>query len=201
MYVRPSVCPSICFHNNSRAITRRMMKLCTIIVEVKAGNNGFEDGSRTWPLTQSNWRLYILHRQRVYIRQHSVHCTRLTYPFLRNTWLYGLQQFMFFPFLPFILQYSTSIRFSIIFQALPSAKQRVQDSNKKEKKKKISFWFSLGKCESRGLSCVFFLSVYNYYYIRDMGKSAAVIGSITIQKTRKGPPFSRYPRLPKTINT
>ena len=50
-----SVCPSVCFHDNSRTISRRMMKLCTIIVEVKS-NMEFEDGSRAWPLTRPNWR-------------------------------------------------------------------------------------------------------------------------------------------------
>ena len=52
--VCPAVCPSVCFTHNSRTIRRRMMKLCTVILEVKS-NMEFEDGSRTWLLTRSNW--------------------------------------------------------------------------------------------------------------------------------------------------
>ena len=66
LYVRLSVRPSVCFPDNSRISRRRMMKLCTIIVDVNS-NIEFEDGSRTWPLTPSNWRFYIMHMDRVHI--------------------------------------------------------------------------------------------------------------------------------------
>ena len=63
LYVRLSVCLSLhlaaCFHHNSRAIRRRMMRLCTTIVEVKSDIE-FEDGSRTWPLTPSNWGSFLV---------------------------------------------------------------------------------------------------------------------------------------------
>ena len=74
-----SVClsarPSVCFHDNSRVSGRRMMKLCTIILEVKS-NIKFEDGPRILPLTRSNQRFYIMHMHRVHIRLHSVHVRR-----------------------------------------------------------------------------------------------------------------------------
>ena len=46
LYARPSVCLSLCFHDNSSTIRRRMMKRCTYILEVKS-NMELEDGSRT----------------------------------------------------------------------------------------------------------------------------------------------------------
>ena len=52
-----------------------MMKFCTIIVEVKT-NIGFENESRTWPLTRSNWRFYKLYMHRVQIRLHK--CTYMS---------------------------------------------------------------------------------------------------------------------------
>ena len=50
----PFVCLSVRSHDNSWTCHRRMMKLGTIILEVKS-NIEFEDGSRTWPFTRSNW--------------------------------------------------------------------------------------------------------------------------------------------------
>ena len=55
LFVRPSVRPSDCFHENSSTIRRRMMKLGTYTLEIKS-NMELEDGSGTWPLTRSNWR-------------------------------------------------------------------------------------------------------------------------------------------------
>ena len=52
--VCPSVRLSVRFHDNSWKSRRRLKKLSTIILEVKS-NIEFEDGSRTWPLTRSNW--------------------------------------------------------------------------------------------------------------------------------------------------
>ena len=52
LYVRPSVCLSVRFHDNSWTSWRRIMKLCKIIVEVKSDIE-FKDGLRTWPLTRS----------------------------------------------------------------------------------------------------------------------------------------------------
>ena len=45
MSVCLSVRPSVCIHHNSRTIRRRMMKLCTYVLEVKS-NMELEDGSR-----------------------------------------------------------------------------------------------------------------------------------------------------------
>ena len=49
-----SVRLSVRSQHNSWTNRRRMMKPCTIILEVKS-NIEFEDGSRTWPLTRWNW--------------------------------------------------------------------------------------------------------------------------------------------------
>ena len=87
MYVRPSVC----FHDNSRTTSRRMMKLGTYILEVKSKIE-FKDGSRRWPLTRSNWRFSEC-TFRGLLRWHSVQCTCMyTHPFLWNTCIYVLQQ-------------------------------------------------------------------------------------------------------------
>ena len=74
VYIRPSVRLSV-FTISSRTIRRRMMKLATYILEVKSKMKS-KDGSRTWPLTPSNWRFYIMHMQRVHVRLHSVHVHR-----------------------------------------------------------------------------------------------------------------------------
>ena len=66
-----SVCPSVCFHHNWGMIRRRMMKFGTYILEVKS-NIEFEYGSRTWPLTRSNWR-FSKCTFRVHVRLHNVH--------------------------------------------------------------------------------------------------------------------------------
>ena len=81
------VCPSVrlsVFTINLRTIRRRMMKLCTYIIEVKS-NMEFDDGSRTLPLTWSNWR-FSEWAFSVHVRLHSVHVH--TYPFLWNTCIY-----------------------------------------------------------------------------------------------------------------
>ena len=54
-----SVCPSVCFHDNSGRIRRRMMKPGTVILEIKS-NIEFGNGSRALPLTRPNWRFYIV---------------------------------------------------------------------------------------------------------------------------------------------
>ena len=74
MSVRPSVCLSVYLHDNSGTSRRRMMKLCTIILEVKS-NIEFKDETRTWPLTWSNWRFSCC-TFRVHVRPHSVHVQR-----------------------------------------------------------------------------------------------------------------------------
>ena len=74
-----SVCSSLCFHDNSWTIRHRMMKLGTIMVEVKSDLE-FEDGSRTWPLTRPNWRVYMMYIQRMHIKLQAVHMYILTIP-------------------------------------------------------------------------------------------------------------------------
>ena len=67
LYVRPSVC----FYVNSWTSRRRRLKFCTYIVQVKSDIE-FEDGSRTWALTRSNWRFSYC-TLNVHVRLHSVH--------------------------------------------------------------------------------------------------------------------------------
>ena len=67
----PLVCPSVYFHDNSRAIRRRMMKLGIYTLEVKS-NIELEEGSGTWPLTRSNWR-FSWYTFRVHVRLHRLH--------------------------------------------------------------------------------------------------------------------------------
>ena len=55
LYVCLSFCLSVYYPNNSRKLRGGMMKLGTIILEVKS-NMKLEDGSRAWPLTRWNWR-------------------------------------------------------------------------------------------------------------------------------------------------
>ena len=62
------LCPSVCFHHNSRTIRRRMMKLCTYILEVEC-NIGF--GFRRWVAytafdTVKLEVLHSIHVQRTY---------------------------------------------------------------------------------------------------------------------------------------
>ena len=70
-----SVRLSVRSHDNSWTRRRRMMKLCTRVLQVKSDIQ-FEDGSRTWPLTLSTWGSYISgHVQKVHTTVHSVHGT------------------------------------------------------------------------------------------------------------------------------
>ena len=47
--------PRLCFHYSLKTIRRRIMRFFIYIFQVKS-NIEFENGSRTWPLTRSNWR-------------------------------------------------------------------------------------------------------------------------------------------------
>ena len=74
LYVRPSVCRHV-FTVTQERLNVEWWNLAHIILEVKS-NIEFEDGSRKWPLTRSNWRFsYCIFR--VHVILHGVHvCTR-----------------------------------------------------------------------------------------------------------------------------
>ena len=91
-----SVCPSVCSHDNSWTRGCRMMKLGTIILEVKS-NFEFEDGSRTWPLTRSNRECVLVNTCIDVLLQFILHYARV-----RNSWFSSQIETDFFVSFQFI---------------------------------------------------------------------------------------------------
>ena len=77
-----SVRPSVCLHENSRMIRGRIMKL----YNYTWAQEYHRVETCAWPLTRSNWRVYITHMHRVQIKLHNVH--------LHNTYSCGILAYM-----------------------------------------------------------------------------------------------------------